>query len=670
MKKRIFILVIILASIFNVSNARDIINFNTGWVFGKSISSANSSMKISLPHSWQRYENESQFNTYRGGCQYLKEFAVPYSWSNKRVYIRFHGVASIANIFINGRYVGEHRGAYTAFTFDITPFIKYGVTNSILVNVDNSVQLDVMPLSGDFNVYGGIYRDVDLIVTDRTHVSTTHFSSDGVYVKQEKVTDNEAEMNVQVMLTGDYGDKCTAKVSIYDNNTLVCENSEATTINIEGEQQLNIPIMITNPRLWHGKNDPFLYRCVVEVSDVHGTVKDDVEVTFGIRTVSINRNNGFILNNESYPLYGVTYIQDRDETYSAMTSLERREDMKIIEEIGATAIRTSNAPHHNDVYKMTDRNGVLVWVDLPFTGDDIDKGASFINSVDFTSNGKEQFQEMVYQLYNHPSIAFWGLFSNIAGYGDNPVPYIKELNDLSHAISPNVLTTACSNEDGAINNITDAISWSRYMGWRSHKKEDINIWVNDFRSKWTNLKPGIGEYGAGASIYHQDISSSTTIESDRWHPEITQTDFHLAYSKSLRNKPFIWGYFINSIFDYGSSHRLNGDKAGFSDMGLVTYNRHTRKDAFYLYKALWNKSEEFIHITQKRITRRSSKRQDIVVFSSCRTVDLSVNDIIHSTVTVIDGVARWNGVLLREGANKIMAKSGEVSDTVEIDIFR
>lgn len=669
MNKRILFLIVTVFGLSSMVNAREVVNFNNGWIFGKSISSSNFSKKVSLPHSWQRHETEFLFNSYRGGCQYLKEFSVPYGWSNKNVYIRFYGVASIASIFVNGRYVGEHRGAYTAFTFDLTPFLRFGTTNTILVSVDNSVQLDVFPLVGDFNVYGGIYRDVELIVTEKTHISTTHFSSDGVYVQQGKLTTDVAETNVQVMLTGQYGDKCSTKVTIYDNETVVGEGSVASTINIDGELEVNIPISISKPRLWNGKIDPFLYRCVVEITDVHDALKDNMEVTFGLRTVFVNRNYGFILNNSNYPLYGVTYVQDRDEVYSAVTSLERREDMDLIEEIGATAIRTINAPHDRHVYDMTDRNGIVAWVDLPFTGDDIDKGASFINSIDLTANGREQFEEMVYQLYNHPSIAFWGLFSNVAGYGDNPISYLKELNNLSHKISPNVLTVGCSNEDGIINTITDAISWSQYLGWRSRKATDIEIWLNSFRTGWNNLKPAIGEYGAGASIYHQDLYASTIDEKDRWHPEINQTNFHTTYSKALKNRPYVWGYFVNSLFDYGSSHRFNGDYNGMSDMGLITYNRHTKKDAFYLYKALWNKEEPFVHIAQKRVTRRSGKRQDLTIFSSCRNVDLIVNGVSHSTVTVLDGVATWSGLMLKEGHNTIKAVSGDAEDVIEIEIF-
>lgn len=669
MEKRKLILTLSILFMTLAVNARDIINFNNGWTFGKSILTTNFSKKVVLPHSWQRYETDPVFNGYRGGCQYLKEFNVPFAWSNKNVYIRFNGVASIANIFVNGRYVGGHRGAYTAFTFNLTPFLRFGASNTILVNVDNSVQLDVMPLSGDFNVYGGIYRDVELIVTDKIHVSTTHFSSDGVYVKQGKLTPAEAEIDVQVMLSGQYGDKTTTRVTIKKERDVIAKESVTTTINLEGDQQVNIPIKIKNPRMWNGRKDPFLYNCIVEIIDVHNNVKDRVETTFGLRSVFVNRNKGFILNNQNYPLYGVTYIQDRDEIYSAMTSLNRREDMDIIEEIGATAIRTSNAPHDKHVYEMTDRNGIIAWVDLPFTGDDIDKGASFINSLDFINNGKEQLEEMIYQLYNHPSIVFWGLFSNIAGYGDNPIPFVKELNSLSKTISPNVLTVACSNEDGAINNITDVISWSQYLGWRSRKLSDIDIWLNTFRSGWNSLKPGVGEYGAGASIHHQDVTASIIAEKDRWHPEVYQTDFHIHYTRVMKNRPYIWGYFVNSIFDYGSSHRFNGDKSGVSDMGLVTYNRHTKKDAFYLYKALWNRSEEFIYITQKRVDKRSSKRQNLTVFSSCKTVDLIVNGISHSTVTPIDGVARWNGVILNIGKNTIVASCGDVSDKIEIEIY-
>lgn len=662
-------LLLISIAITSFSFSREIINFNNNWVFGKSISNTTKSQKINVPHTWQNLESDPLFMGYRGGNQYLKEFSAPRSWLNKNVFIRFNGVASIANIFINGKYVGEHRGAFTAFTFDISPYLQYGTTNTILVNVDNSVQLDVMPLSGDFNIYGGIYRDVELIVTSKTHISTTHYSSDGVYVQQVKLSGKQASVNIKTMLDGPYGDKSFVKVELFDNDKVISSEIIKTTMNIDGKEELNFPMKIDNPRLWRGKKDPFQYKCVTTVYNVHNELMDQVEVDFGLRSAEIIRTDGFFLNKEKYPIYGVTYVQDRDEVYSAMSQLDIKADVEIIKELGATAVRTSNAPHSKYFYDLTDKNGIITWVDLPFTGDDIDKGASFINSVAFMENGIMQLKEIIYQLYNHPSIVFFGLFSNISGYGDNPINYIKELNTLSRTLAPTRLTVACSNEDGSINNITDAISWSQYLGWRSRKTSDINRWLNNFSASWFNLKPAIGEFGAGGSILIQDEKFNIVKEEDYRHSENYQTYFHTEYSKALKNRPYLWGYFINSMFDFGSSHRLLTNNPGKSDMGLITYNRHTKKDSFYLYKALWNKSEEFIYIAERRLKRRSGMRQTIKVFSSCRTVDLIVNNKVHSTTTVVDGIATWGDVILKLGKNSIKAVSGSVSDEVEIDIF-
>ena len=663
--------ILLLLGLIITSNAisRDIINFNDNWLFGKSISNSTISRYLTLPHTWQRHETDPLHTAYRGAYQYLKEFKVPVDWMSKSVFIRFNGVASIANVFINGKYVGEHRGAYTAFTFDISPYLNYGSTNTILVNVDNSVQLDVMPLSGDFNVYGGIYRDVELIITNKTHISTTHYSSNGVYVNQFKLNKKEAEINVKTILKGQYGDKGTVQVKILKENKVIETKNIKFNVGIESDNTFDFPIKIDNPRVWNAKKDPFLYRCQVSVFDFYGEERDFVEVTFGLRKVAINRQKGFMLNDENYPLYGVTYMQDRENVYSAMTRANIREDIDIIEEIGATAVRTSNAPHSKYFYDLTDKKGIVTWVDLPFIGDDIDKGASYINSASFMNNGKNQLEEMIYQLYNHPSVVFLGLFSNISGYGDSPLPFIKDLNAIAQSISPNRLTVACSNEDGAVNNVTDAISWSQYLGWRSRSTSDINIWLNSFRNEWHNLKPGIGEYGAGGSIFQQSEETIDTKEKEYKHPESSQTQFHIDYSKYLRNRPYIWGYFVNSIFDYGSSHRFYGGLIGQSDLGLVTYNRHTKKDAFYLYKALWNKDEKFIYLTESRLEKRNNTKQNIKVFSSCRTVDLIVNGVSHSTITVIDGIASWDNVNLKIGKNTITARNGDIKDSMEITVY-
>ncbi len=671
MKKIIYVIFVLLLTLF-VSDvvAREVIPFNRNWVISKSLKKGQPSAVVNLPHTWREESITNTLDDQRGGYFYTKEFTAPDSWVNKLTFIRFKGVASVATVFVNGKYVGEHKGAFTAFTFDISPYIRKGATNTVVVNVDNSVRYDVFPLVGDYNLYGGIYRDVELIVTDKLHITPLHFSTDGVYITQNNLTNREAAISVRIHTAGQYGDKGKVKATIYDKDKVVATKTIDLSIGLEGEKELNLPLKIDSPKLWNGRNSPSMYRCEVEVIDINGKVVDKVAETFGLRNFHINRDKGFMLNGKEYELKGVTYMEDWANVHSALRVEHRLRDMSMIKEMGATAVRCAGYPHSGELYDITDRYGFITWVDLPFSGDISGHGVSFISSSGLISNGDLQLQEMVYQLYNNPSVCFVGLFSNVSGYYDSPISYIETLNKRVKDISHNVMTVGCSNEDGAINNITDAISWSQYFGWNSRNASDVGLWLNNFKSGWRKIFPAVGEYGAGGSIYHQQERQIAVNDGDTWRPESYQTEFHVTYSDAFLNRPYIWGRFINSMFDYGVTFSNDKEVNSVNDMGLVTYDRLVKKDAFYLYKALWNSSEKFIHITQKRLKQRTNRRQDLLIFSSCPTVDVVVNGVPQSTITVKNGVARVKSLYLKEGANIIVVKSGDVQDIAYIEIVQ
>lgn len=667
MKMKKILVLVIFTLFFNLmlnAQGRVVSNFNEDWTLSNSMIGNDLTVGVTLPHVWDSDATSELFDEKKGTYYYKKDFTVPSSWVNKQVYIRFEGVASLATIFVNGKYVGEHRGAFTSFTFDITSYLISGRTNTIDVAVNNADNYDILPIAGDYNVYGGIFRDVNLIVVDRVHISPVHYSSDGVYITPTQVSSTKANIDATVLLVGPYGDKGSVKLSVLGEGAkVVASATQDVKFGIDAEYQLDIPLQIDNPRLWNAKKDPFTYICRVEVLNIHSEVVDALDVPFGLRTVAVDRAKGFMLNCESYPLYGVTYMQDRSDVKSALVSYNRYEDLSIIEEIGATAVRTANAPHHRELYTMADDMGLVIWVDLPLSGDIAYRRASFVDTESFTLNAKEQLQEIIYQLYNHPSIAFLGIFSNTAGVGASPINLITELNADAKVMQPNVLTAGCSNQDGSINEITDVVSWSQYFGWDSRSVNAISIWLDSFHTGWQHLKPAVGEYGAGASVYHQEKTSTLANRSDSRHPEPSQTTFHQAYSSALKDRSYLWSYFVNSIFDYGSYQSKGGYADGLVDVGLVTYDRHYKKDAFYLYKALWNTTDKFIHITEKRIPRVASTKTDIVAFSNCKSLSLKLNGESVSTVNVVNGVAKWSNITLKEGLNKIDVVSGDLSDT-------
>lgn len=666
MKKIILCFMLVFSVLF--SEAREIININNGWRFSKDATFLSHSTTIDLPHTWNSEINRNGHGSdyYFGTGSYLKQINIPISWADgKRIYIKFKGVSSVATLFINGKYVGNHKGAFTAFTFEISQFLNYGTSNSILVVANNSTNMDVMPLGMDKTVFGGIYRDVELVVVGGNHIALSDYSSDGVYVKQLNVTKEVADLEVDVKLDGRIGSQVGVRVDVKNGEEYVTGGEAMATIETNGRSEIIIPLTITNPRLWNGVYDPFMYSVTVSLTDNLGE-NDVITLPLGLRFYSIDRDKGFFLNGEPYKLKGVNYYQDRSGVGSAMTKGHYEEDINMIVEMGATAVRMAGAPHDRYVYELCDKEGLIVWSDLPFTSHTIHGGKGFLDSYDFRSNGENQLTEMIRQNYNNPSVIFWGLFDKITTKGDDCRPYIEMLNDVAHNESPDRLTVGTSNEDGGINKITDLISWAQYFGWDTGLPADFNRWTDQFKKGWADLKPAVGEYGAGGNIFHQSDSLKKPDITGGLHPENWQSYVHEQHIASITPKEYLWGAFVNSMFDYSNHYMPNG----VFDFGLITQDRHIKKDAYYIYKANWNTTEPFVYITERRNLQRPTPKQNIKVYTNLVEVELFVNGVSIGTKQVKDGVVKWDNITLKSGNNVIEARSGRVSDSSNIEIVK
>ncbi|MBE9488167.1 MAG: hypothetical protein IMY73_03190 [Bacteroidetes bacterium] len=659
-KKSFILLTFLIASSLQVV-AREVFNLNKGWQFGAVVHNVVSSVKVDVPHSWNHDELQSVFGENSSSVYYIREVKIPSSWDIKNTSLRFYGVASKATLYVNGQYVGEHNGAYTAFTFDISHFLKYGAVNTIQVYVQGGEQIDNMPLVPRFSQYGGIFRDVELILNEREHISVTHYSSNGVYVSTKKISDEVANLNVDVMLRGSFGDRLTTKVKIFDGDKIVSEGSGVATISTDGSSVISIPMLVKKPRLWNGKKSPFMYRAEVYLLNASKDVRDKVVQPFGIRIVSIDRKKGFLLNGNAYPIYGMLMKQENILSGLNFSRENSDDDISFLKEVGATSVRFANGSHSQYDYNLCDKSGVIVWNDLPFCGDEFYSSKSFINSFAFKNSGIIQLKEMIWQLYNHPSIAFWGLFSNLSGNTESPVEYVKELNEVATLISPNCITVGVSNQDGEINNVTDVISWSQYFGWKRGETKDFGMWLSQFEYGWQKLKPAVGEYGISGKIdKFSKVKSKKEISNFRTEQE--QLDFHIDYLKAIKNRSYFWGYYVNSLFDSPEYSSLY--------TGLVTSDRKYKKDAFYLYKANWNKEDEFVHLAKKRSYYRSSTIQNICVMTNMSTVELKINGKIVSEKKQSDGVVLWKNVKVKYGINVIEVNSGEFSDKTEFVVTR
>lgn len=637
-----------------------LLNDNWQFRFGHQVEKSTVA-RVDLPHTWNAQDALSGRTDYKRGLgHYERRLFVPADWKGQRLYLRFEGANSIADLFVNGRHAGQHRGGYGAFVFEITDFVNYGKANTLRVSVNNAETLELMPLVGDFNFYGGLYRDVHLVRTGPTCISLLDHGSSGIRLVQDSVSKDYAAIRALVALSNgsDTATQAEVLLRLLDGDREVAAQRLTLTLPPDSSVEGSLPVSLRRPHLWDGRRDPFRYRAEVSLWR-NGHEVDRVEQPLGLRYYHIDPERGFFLNGRHLPLRGVCRHQDRSEVGNALRREHHDEDAAIMAEMGANAVRLAHYPQAEYFYDLMDRYGFIVWAEIPFVGPGGYSDEGFVNLLAFRQNGREQLVELIRQHYNHPSIVVWGLFNELSMRGDDPVPYIKELNDLAHREDPTRLTVAASNTDGALNFVTDAMAWNRYDGWYGGTPAGLGQWLDHMHTTHPDLRIAISEYGAGASLYHQQDTLVKTVATSFWHPENWQTHYHMANWREISARPFVWGSFIWNLFDFGAAHRHEGDRVGINDKGLVSFDRRTRKDAFYFYKANWNKEVPLLYLAERRCTRRTRPVQTFMAFTNQPEAELFVNGTScgHAKTDSL-GTVRWNGIRLRPGQNEIRVVSG------------
>jgi beta-galactosidase/beta-glucuronidase len=636
--------------------AREVFPLNEGWrFFFKSENSSDNARHVTLPHTW---------NTDTGACGYFLETTanyqndmyVPAEWASKRLFVKFYGVQNVADLFVNGYHVGAHRGGSTAFTFEITDKIRFGEDNALLVVVSNNSRDDVLPASTDMNLYGGIYREAELILTGKTAVSPLHLGSEGVLVRQNSVTSALVEGEAEIYLTSAGESTCMLTLDITaPNGRKVFTKRQKTRLD---GRPVVIPFSIANPQLW-SPSSPALYRVTASIGEE--TVTDSVTVRTGFRNIQVTTAGGLTINGERIPVHGVTLYHDNAISGGAVLAQDYDADLQQIRDLGANALRSAVMPHAQYLYDRCDEQGLLVWIDSPLHRSSFLGDVAYYATPQFEQNGIQQLQEIIAQNYNHPSVVMWGIFSRLWMRGDDVTPYLRRLNDTAHEMDRSRPTVACSDQNGGINFITDLIVWRQDVGWRKGSTDDVAVWRNQLQKNWSNLRSGVC-YGGSGFIGHKSYTAQAAPRSN-WMPEERQTRFHEEYVKNLQNDSLFWGTWINNMFDYGSARR----PYGINGEGLVTIDRRERKDAYYLYRALWNERKPTLHIVDKRRSLRDRNRQAFSVYSSVGAPTLFVG---ADTVAMTQYAAcqyRSDSVEI-QGIVKVKAVAGEQCDSVTLRV--
>ncbi|MFI3294490.1 MAG: glycoside hydrolase family 2 TIM barrel-domain containing protein [Rikenellaceae bacterium] len=666
---RKFLIVIITMLGITESNAqREVINLNQEWDFTREGTNQSQAITVNLPHTWNYDALSGDSDYYRGVGNYVKKIEVPKEWLDKKVFLRFRGANQKTTMFINSQYLGEHNGGYTAFGWDITHLLSQG-TNYIWARVNNALDLNTMPLVGQFNVYGGIYRDVELIVTPKTHISMEECATDGLFVTTTISSERYAKVKLEATVTVEPLKETEVMFAIYDNmGEMIDHQTKKLKQNSQSDQKLSTEFSIADPNLWNSTQNPYLYRASL-ITIVDDVTTDSISENFGLRYWQVNADNEFMLNGSVLQIRGVTRHQDNAILANAIYPVNHQRDIELMREMGVNAVRLTYYPQDAYFIELCDKAGIMVWSEIPFVGSGGIRGKGFIDSEQFMDNGREQLKEMVTQLYNHPSILWWGMFNELSQRGDDPKIYIRDLVEYCKELDPSRTTVAASNQDGELNFLSELIGFNQTLGWESGAPGDIEVWAKSLRRNWPELKVGLSEYGAGGSNYQHTDQLVRPVVNSYWHPECWQTHFHECYWKIIDQGKYFWGTFINSMFDYGVSSLRNGQRRGISDLGLVTFDRLIKKDAFYYYKANWNSDDMFVHIAQGSWIERDNPVQQIKIFSNCPAVELIVNG--QSLGVVYNdgyGTFLWNDVTLNMGDNQITAHSVELSESDQCSV--
>jgi len=651
----------------SVPVGRQSVNLNAGWQFRKGAlelpadqpSRHSDWQSVNLPHTWNNQDGQDGGNDYyRGPASYRRTFAVPQEARAKHVFLRFGAASTIADVYVNGQHAGRHRGAYTAFCFDITGMLQFGGENQFAVQVDNGRHEDVPPWSADFTFFGGIYRDVELLFTSPVHITPLDHASPGVYVSQTQVTDAQARIEVIACIANatPQAREVTVAVVVWDAaEQVVARAQQPARIAAGAGQRVGQQLIINQPRLWNGKADPWLYEATVElVAD--GAAVDTVRQTFGLRYFQVDPERGLLLNGQPLDLHGVNRHQDWQDLGWAISRAEHERDLALILELGCTGVRLAHYPHDPYFYSLCDRAGLIVWAEIPLVN-------RVFATPEFQSSCRQQLIELIRQNYNHPAIFFWGLHNEITAPwepGPDATALIAELSALAKAEDPTRLTVCAATipDDHAANWQTDLVAFNRYYGWYDGAPDEFAAWADRVHQAHPERPMGISEYGAGASIWHHEHPVGRPVHDSRWHPEEWQAYVHERHWRAMRQRPYLWCKFVWNMFDFASDGRAEGDRLGRNDKGLVTYDRATRKDAFYYYKSQWSQ-EPFVHIAGRRHVERSKTSASIRVYSNCPEVTLFVNDKSLGARRQSDGAELiWTDVPLAPGSNRIQAESG------------
>jgi beta-galactosidase len=591
--------------------------------------------RINLPHTWNAYDvMDAEAGYWRGIGWYRKHFRVDSKYKGKRFVLQFEGVNQTATFWLNGKYLGIHKGGYTGFSFEISP--RFGADNVLTVKVNNLFDATVPPtVKTDYDFYGGIYRSVSLLITDNTYISNTYWVTPHV-----SAATAETDFHSEITNRAQHAMHLTLIQQVLDpKGNPVCLVS--TPVSVEAGQTKALSQsagQLKNPQLWSPET-PNLYRIQTTLEE-GPRLLDSVVTPLGYRWYRFDPQKGFLLNGKRVEMRGTNLHQSYPGMGNALPESRTVKDMEIVRNMGANFWRTSHYPHNEATMDASDRLGLMVWEELPINKE--------IGNVDeYIANVSNMAREMIHRDRNHPSVIVWGIAGEINAPPSVSKQVVGTISSLYHKLDPSRPTAMHAPRGEEIAALVDVVGADVGPETdREHIQHPVRAYMT---AEYSAALIGRGLYGGGP------------------YSEEHGLERHENYLRELNQRPWMAGGCIWNEFDYAGEtydpvipHVVS---FGMTDIWRIP------KEVYYFYQSQWSQ-KPMVHIVghwtwpgeegKVRTVQVLSNQPEVELFLDGKSLG-SKRDIAGTGLSHPPRIWR---VLYHPGALQAVAKNGteEISD--------
>ena len=650
MKKLFYIFILLFIVGWAQAQQRVVYTINDGWKFTKGspfeaqLTGCDDSSweTVNIPHTWNDKDADDETpGFYRGPVWYRKQLFIDKSQEGRRAVIYFEGANQEVRFYLNGQFVGEHKGGYTRFCFDITSHLRYGQENLFAIYVNNVYNPNIPPLSADFTFFGGIYRDVYLQFMNPVHIATNDYASSGVYIRTPEVSNSAASVEITTLLTNDMPQATEIRVEniICDADGKEVKKTQAEVKLAAGETKTDISkkIKIDSPRLWD-IDDPYRYMVYTRILDKRkGTLLDEVVNPLGLRWFKFDSEKGFFLNGKGRKLIGTARHQDYFQKGNALRDELHVQDVLLLKEMGGNYLRVSHYPQDPVIMEMCDKLGIVTSVEIPVVN-------AVTETEEFLHNSVEMAKEMVRQDFNRPSVMIWGYMNEI--FLRRPYTEGKQLEDyyrftekVARALEATIREEDPSRytmmayhnmpqyyEDAHLTEIPMIQGWNLYQGWYEPDINEFQRLLDRAHKAYKGKVLMVTEYGPGVDPRVHSYQPERFDFSQEYG-----LVYHKHYLNEMMKRPFVAGSSLWNLNDFYSESRVDA-VPHVNNKGVVGLNRE-KKDVYWFYKTAlsrrpilvignreWKSRGGVVNTAQKECI------QSVPVFSNAEEVELFVNN--------------------------------------------